>query len=85
MLVFSFLWVSIWSKSVVKIPSAESYCDELLFKDARLTLLSNKEAESHTDFQYYCSDCATPGKKTAEIKELLSKAIAKQHKNMYSR
>lgn len=72
MLIFSFLLVSIWSKSVVKVPSTESYWDELL-----LTLLSNKEAESHTDFQYYCSDCATPGKKTAEIKGLLSKAIAK--------
>jgi len=71
--------------SVVKVPSTECYWDELLFKDACLTLLSNNEAESHTDFQHYCSGSATPCKKTAKITELISKATAKQHKNMYSR
>lgn len=84
-LIFSFLLINIWPKSVLKISSTESFGDELLSKDASLTLLRNMAAEFHTDFQYSCSDCSTPGKRIAEIKELLSKATAKQHKNMCSR
>lgn len=97
MLIFSFLLINIWPKSVLKISSTESFGDKLLFKDASLTLLRNMEAEFHTDIPYSCNQefhtdipyswnhCSAPGKQTAEIKELLSKSTAKQHKNMWSR
>lgn len=85
MLIFSFLLINIWPKSVLKISPTESFEDELLFKDVNLTLLRNMEAEFHTDFSYSCSHCSTAGKRAAEIKKLLSKATAKQHKNTWSR
>lgn len=85
MLIFSFLLTNIWPKSVLKISSTENFGDELLFKDASLTLLRNMEAEFLTDFPYSCILCSTPGKRTAEIKELLSKTAAKQHKNIWCR
>lgn len=79
MLIFSFLLINIWPKSVLKISSTENFGNELPFKDASLTLLRKMEAEFLTDFPYSCILCSTPGKRKAEIKELLSKTAAKQH------